>query len=78
MGLRTCWNNRFLLVGPGVHAPPIDLSTTYPVPDRADGGLARQALADLWDDLDQALSAHGERDYIKPSSSGSRLLAGSH
>ncbi|MEU5696531.1 PLP-dependent transferase [Actinosynnema sp. NPDC020468] len=30
----------------GVHALPIDLSTTYPVPDQAEGGFALQALAD--------------------------------
>lgn len=30
----------------GVHAPPIDLSTTYPIPDQAEGGLALQALAE--------------------------------
>ncbi|CCH30372.1 aminotransferase class I/II-fold pyridoxal phosphate-dependent enzyme [Actinosynnema sp. NPDC047251] len=30
----------------GVHAPPIDLSTTYPVPDQAEGGDALQALAE--------------------------------
>ena len=30
----------------GVHALPIDLSTTYPVPDQAAGGEALQALAD--------------------------------
>ncbi len=30
----------------GVHAPPIDLSTTYPVPDQAEGGQALQALAE--------------------------------
>ncbi|MEV0677643.1 aminotransferase class I/II-fold pyridoxal phosphate-dependent enzyme [Actinosynnema sp. NPDC050436] len=30
----------------GVHAPPIDLSTTYPVPDQAEGGEALQALAE--------------------------------
>lgn len=30
----------------GVHAPPIDLSTTYPVPDQALGGAALGAWAD--------------------------------
>ncbi|MEO6084400.1 MAG: aminotransferase class I/II-fold pyridoxal phosphate-dependent enzyme [Umezawaea sp.] len=30
----------------GVHAAPLDLSTTYPVPDQAAGGEALQALAD--------------------------------
>ncbi|GAA3462878.1 trans-sulfuration enzyme family protein [Saccharothrix longispora] len=30
----------------GVHALPIDLSTTYPVPDQAEGGHALQAFAD--------------------------------
>ncbi|OZM72447.1 cystathionine gamma-synthase [Amycolatopsis antarctica] len=30
----------------GVHAPPIDLSTTYPVPDQAEGGAALGAWAD--------------------------------
>jgi methionine-gamma-lyase len=30
----------------GVHALPIDLSTTYPVPDQAEGGHALQAWAD--------------------------------
>ena len=30
----------------GVHAPPIDLSTTYPVPDQAAGGAALGAWAD--------------------------------
>lgn len=30
----------------GVHAPPIDLSTTYPVPDQALGGEALHAWAD--------------------------------
>ncbi|GAA1352609.1 trans-sulfuration enzyme family protein [Saccharothrix algeriensis] len=34
------------LAGLGVHAPPIDLSTTYPVPDQVEGGLALQALAE--------------------------------
>ena len=30
----------------GVHAPPIDLSTTYPIPDQAEGGQALQDLAE--------------------------------
>ncbi|QFZ21885.1 trans-sulfuration enzyme family protein [Saccharothrix syringae] len=30
----------------GVHAPPLDLSTTYPVPDQAAGGRALQDLAE--------------------------------
>ncbi|MED5371293.1 MAG: PLP-dependent aspartate aminotransferase family protein [Myxococcota bacterium] len=29
----------------GVHAPPLDLSTTYPVPDRAEGTASLEALA---------------------------------
>lgn len=30
----------------GVHAPPLDLSTTYPIPDQAAGGLALAELAE--------------------------------
>lgn len=33
------------LVGMGVHVPPIDLSTTYPLPDVDSGGDAYEALA---------------------------------
>ncbi|QWF84207.1 trans-sulfuration enzyme family protein [Amycolatopsis sp. CA-230715] len=41
------------LGGLGVHVPPIDLSTTYPVPDQAAGGAA---LADWADGLADAAS----------------------
>ncbi|MGW4802812.1 PLP-dependent transferase, partial [Kitasatospora sp. NPDC004272] len=33
------------LAGLGTHVPPLDLSTTYPVPDLGTGGDAYQALA---------------------------------
>ncbi|WP_020672592.1 trans-sulfuration enzyme family protein [Amycolatopsis nigrescens] len=47
-GLRTraVHGGRQDLGGLGVHAPPIDLSTTYPVPDQAAGGAALGAWAE--------------------------------
>ncbi|WP_028851063.1 trans-sulfuration enzyme family protein [Thermocrispum municipale] len=41
----------------GVHAPPIDLSTTYPIPDQATGGAALGAWADGASEADSPVYA---------------------
>jgi cystathionine beta-lyase/cystathionine gamma-synthase len=46
MRTRAVHGGREDLAGLGVHAPPIDLSTTYPVPDQVAGGEALQEWAD--------------------------------
>jgi cystathionine beta-lyase/cystathionine gamma-synthase len=46
MYTRAVHGGREDLVALGVHAMPIDLSTTYPIPDQAAGGEALQAFAD--------------------------------
>lgn len=41
-----CHAGRAELAALGVHAPPLDLSTTYPLPDLEDAGACLQALAE--------------------------------
>ncbi|WP_199440112.1 trans-sulfuration enzyme family protein [Umezawaea beigongshangensis] len=45
MRTRAVHGGREDLAGLGVHVPPVDLSTTYPVPDQVAGGEALQAWA---------------------------------
>lgn len=46
MRTRAVHGGRHDLTDIGVHAPPIDLSTTYPIPDQDSGGAALGELAD--------------------------------